>query len=430
MTEILIRLTPRLFAAAGPGTAARLGEGVRLEPASGPGPIVEITAGGAEMPVAAAEVTAALGYALGEPAVPPGGDSADVLEQWLGPRAVSEDVLVEWLTGLRRSALGEEDAYFGSVPVLVEPRYLRVLSAGATPDGRFTPAREALFPELGLPPPAFQLLRADELRPGGFLFSVAGLLLPPRLGLPEGTVLVGRTADELRAMDVAATPATHPETGRPAAIVAAEHAEMLHAAGLATWDPLGYLVACLSEALRANAYRLLTEETAREIMVSLGKAWTALTRAATEMIDVADLTAVLRDLLRDRVSILNMRLILELVLRCVTEDVPRERWMARIRAGLSRQITDRALGGAATLAVYLIDPGLEETAGTPAGAAALRRALDAERPDPRSSILTRESCREAVREALHRRFPAVTVLSDNDLTTEVGITVTGQLSAG
>ncbi|XVV17366.1 FHIPEP family type III secretion protein [Actinoplanes sp. CA-131856] len=431
MTGVLIRLTPRLFAAAGPDTVAWLGEDVRLAPtAAGPGPLVEITASGAEVPVADAETLETLAYVLGEPAVPPGADPAGLLDQWLGSRAVPEDALAEWLGHVRRSAFGEEPSSLRDVYVLVEPRYLRILSAGATPDGRFAPAREALFPDLGLPPPPFQLLRADELRPGGFMFSVAGVLLSPRLGLPEGTVLVNATPDELSALNVEAVATTHPETHRPASIVVAEHAGMLEAAGLITWDPLGYLVACLAEALRANAHRLLTTASAGDIMLALSKAWAALVRAADEFLPVGDLVAVLQDLLRDRVSILNMRLILELMLRCATEDVPREQWMARIRAGLSRQITARALGGAATLAVHLVDPALEEIAGTPAGAGELRRALDRERPGPGSSVLTRESCREAVREALHRRFPAVTVLSDNDLTTDVGITVTGRLSAG
>ncbi|MFF5081403.1 FHIPEP family type III secretion protein [Actinoplanes sp. NPDC000266] len=431
MTGVLIRLTPRLFAAAGPGAAARLGEGVRLAPAAaGPGPLIEITAGGAEVPVAAAEALETLGYVLGEPAVPPGADPAGVLDRWLGPRPVPEEALAEWLGHVHRAAFGAEPSLLDGVYVLVEPRYLRVLSAGVTPDGRFAPAREALFPELGLPPPPFELLRAGELRPGGFMFSVAGVMLAPRLGLPEGTVLVNGTPDELTRLNVAATATIHPETRRPASIVAAGHAEMLEAAGLTTWDPLGYLVACLAEALRANAHRLLTARSAGEIMHSLGNAWAALIRAADEFLAVDDLIAVLQDLLRDRVSILNMRLILELTLRCITEEVPREQWMSRIRAGLSRQITAGAQGGAATLAVHLIDPGLEEAAGTPEGAAELRRALDRVRPGPRPVVLTRESCREAVREALHRRFPDVTVLSDNDLTTDAGLTVSGQLSAG
>src|SRR6185437_16212052 len=98
-------------------------------------------------------------------------------------------------------------------------------------------------------------------------------------------------------------------------IVAKDHQGLLEDVGLTVWDPFGYFILVLGTAIRRNAFTLMTATSADAMMGQLGRAFPAIRDAVSGygMHDV--LTATLRELLRDRVSIRNLRRIAELLVR-------------------------------------------------------------------------------------------------------------------
>jgi type III secretion protein V len=318
---------------------------------------------------------------------------------------------------------------------LVDPAYLRTLTTTAGQD-LFPFMREGLFQELGVHLPSFRVHRDPSLRAGGFAFRLAGAEVPPRIGLAEGTLLVNDTAEQLALLGITGRPTLNPATGHPAAIVPADHAAQLDALGYTTWTPPGHLVLCFADALRRYAYRYVTEELVDRVLALFRRFWPDLVDCVDALLTRAELTGLLRELVREQVSIRNVRRIMELLLRCATEGVPAEERLAVVRSGLAEQITAKAARGTSTVVVYLLDPALERavTDGVePDARVRLRRALAQEMAHlpPTAQvpvILTQDDCRGPVRDALLPQFPRLSVLGHRDLTPDVNVQPVARVS--
>jgi type III secretion protein V len=264
---------------------------------------------------------------------------------------------------------------------------------------------------------------------------------PSRIGLTKGTVLVDDTVERLALMNVAAQATTLPETGRPAAVVAAEHGEILEAAGLTTWDPLKYLALSLTGTLRSQAHTLLTLSVAARMLDDLGNMFPLVADAARSYLPPGLLMAVLRDLLRDGVSVRNLRRIVELILRYVMEREPSpdpdggpedgpDGCVAFVRAGLADHIASKAARGSGTIVVFLLSQELEDAVAEEFRAPASDRseevadrlgaALEAElayrsRAAELPVVLTQDDRQVPVRTVLRHRLPRLTVLGYSDI---------------
>jgi flagellar biosynthesis component FlhA len=333
-----------------------------------------------------------------------------------------------------------------TVDLVVDPAYLRALTT-EDPDldsGRITAVRDELFMDLGLLLPDCHVRFDPSLRPGGFAFRFHGVRTIPRIGLSPETVLVNDTPERLRLMNVEAEPTVDPATGRPAAIVARDRGELLEAAGLTTWDALGYLLLTFKAALQQNAHVLMTADLASRMVKNLGSAFPALT--SHDYVAPEVLAPILRELLLDGVSIRNLRLIMELLLRYETalEDVHKGDRVTFVRAGLSAQIAFKAARNTATIVAYLIDPALEDAlieqhrkatddASDDAPAERLCAALQAELAYLPSTaqvpvVLTRDEVRRPLRAALRYQFPQITVLGYGDLPSQYNVQPVARIS--
>ncbi len=152
------------------------------------------------------------------------------------------------------------------------------------------------------------------------------------------------------------------------------------------------------------------------------------------------LTDVLRRLVEERISVRDLRSILESLSTAATSEKDPLNLTEYVRSQLRRAITFRLTGGAGHLGVILLDALLEETVRraitrTPAGAflalpphasrdvlASLKRALACERAAPGPNvILTQPDVRRFVRKLIESDLPDVFVVTYAELLPEVAL---------
>lgn len=341
----------------------------------------------------------------------------------LGGRDDEQDALEELIAERARP----------SIDLFIDPAYLQALTIDTDRSDQFPFMREGLFLELGLPLPAFRLRLDPTLRSGGFAFGINDVRLMPRIGLSPGTIMVNDTPDRLRLMNVDAQATTNPASRQPYSVTNIEYKPMLTAAGLATWDPLEYLILAFAAAIRRHARCLVTKGVTARLIESLAPVFPALTGAAGEIIPDAVITRVLRDLMTDRLSIRNLPLIFELLLHYETDKDVRGHCdrVTYVRSGLGDAVAYKVARSTSTLVVYLIHPALEQAfrgaadvvqtrTGNDEAIAALRAAFSDELSQipPTAhmpSILTDDDARVAVRAALRPQFPEIVVLGYRDI---------------
>jgi flagellar biosynthesis component FlhA len=334
-----------------------------------------------------------------------------------------------------------------SVDILVDPAYLRVLSA-QDPDGELFPfMREGMFFELGLPLPRFHLLPDPSLRERAFAFRINAVRTFPRIGLPLDTILVNDTPERLPLWSVDGDPTLNPATNQPGALVAHEHKESLEAVGLTTWDAFGFLILSFATALRQTAHALMTRDVADGMLRQLGLAFPFLESAARSHSPPSVLAPVLRELLFNGVPIRNLRRIVELLLQYESigaSDNGRRGLLPFIRAGLADVIASKAARGTGTVVVYLLDPELEAavadhgdgvvpTASDDFLAERLSAAVRAELFNlPATAqvpaLLTQDELRGPLRALLCGEFPRMTVLGYGDLPSDYNIQPVARIS--
>ena len=294
--------------------------------------------------------------------------------------------------------------------------------------GMFTFLRDGLFEELGMPFPALRFVVAPDQRPDTFAVQINDSVSVPLVVLQPNQVMVNDTADRLKLMDLAGGPTSNPATGHPNAVIDAASEARAEAAHLTTWNQMGHLVLCLAECLRQNLWTTIDRAGTRRQLQQLEGAFPALVESVRRGRTDEELTALLRELVRERVSVQNLRAILESV---VDQDLATERSagnvdrVARTRIALGPAIAYKAARGTGTLVVYLVDAQIARlTAGSATAlaphadsiVAALRSEL-AHLPETAQvpCLLTSIESRAALQRVIATEYPRMTVLAHEEL---------------
>ena len=326
------------------------------------------------------------------------------------------------------------------VEIRVPAGYLRTMTESADlqtdEQGKLAYLRDALFLEFGLPLPEFRIVMDDDLAPYGIQFTLNSLRMCPLLGIPPGHVLVNDATDRVRERGFDASPATNPATGQAACLARAESNEALQRAGWTTWDPLDYLVLALAATLRQQMRCLVNTDRVAGSLKELELEVPALLKTAASAVPVPSLTAVLRNLVNEGVSVRNLRRILERLLDStdpflVTESVapPAVSDLAGltsfVRRDLRQQVAHQYSGRTNTLVCCLTDPGIEELFGrgrmatdeeVDAVTAAIVEELARLPPNvPVPPLLTVSDTRDRVAAAVAAELPGLRVLSYEEI---------------
>ena len=284
-------------------------------------------------------------------------------------------------------------------------------------------------------------VRGDEVRPGLFaatqrirerIFSELGVPLPPcrvrvSPALPQRHAVISLFEVPARVLNIAA------DTPNAAAI------EQLDGT-------------CLG-LLRARASDFVGIAETQALLDQLEQIAPALVRQTIpKPLTVSMLADVLRRLVEERVSVRDMRAILEALSIVGNTEKDPLNLAEFVRGQLRRATTYRLTGGRPELAVYLLDPGIEEAirhaiTRTAAGSfltlapaagrdivAAVRRALatptnTAEKPAPSGLVvLTQPDIRRFVRKLVEVDLPELTVVSFAELLPEISLRPLGKAS--
>jgi flagellar biosynthesis protein FlhA len=322
---------------------------------------------------------------------------------------------------------------------MVEP------TRGGTLLDRVGALRQQLAKETGVVMPPIHVCDNLQLPPGAYRVLVSGN------PIGEGICRTGR----LLAIDATGSSppldgekTLDPTFGMPAIWIAPRDKEMAEALGYAVVDHATIVATHLGELLRTNAHRLLGRQEAQHLLEVLARTAPKLVDdVVPNLLSLGDMVRVLKNLVREGVSIRDLRTILESLaeLSAQTKDV--EQLTELVRERLSPHITSRVKGADGSVAALTLDPRLEEMLrrslrdiATGAGGALdpeMLRGLTAtaERSMAKFAaaqaaplVITSPDLRRYVRAIFERKLPQMSVVSFREIDPSVSLRVLDRLA--
>jgi len=268
------------------------------------------------------------------------------------------------------AAAGRETAAAAEGPAPVAPVCLE-LSAGLEPLARpgtaagdalraaLAAARDAAASATGVPIPAVDVRAAPERSDDSYRIRLYDV--PFGTGrLPPDRVLALGSAAARGAIGEAVEPTVIDWSGRAAAWIPRERAAAAHAAGCATLEPPEVLGEHLRVVLVRHAAQLLGHQEVQDLLDRLEETAPALVRAVTpKPLPLERLVALLKILVEERISIRDLRRVLESAVQHGAEKDP-YLLAERVRADLKRTITTALTGGEPRIRVLLVAPEVED----------------------------------------------------------------------
>jgi type III secretion protein V len=352
----------------------------------------------------------------------------------------------------RRAARPEPDAFVPMVtPVAVEATPALLEELGPGEDGRFLARevpdiRNALFAELGVRVPPIRLRPAEGAGRG---YAVRLSEVPVARGeLPVDRVFAAESPERLAQLGVAGEPTVHPGSGHAGLWVAAAEAPRLREAGVVLLDGPSFVSLHVLVVLRRNAQEFVGIQEVQAMLDQMEKTHPALVREVVpKLLSIHLLTDVLRRLVEEQVSIRDLRSILGALADWARAEKDPIQLAEHVRSSLRRAISHRLSGGRGSLAVYLLDPLIEDAVKTaiqrlPTGSylaldpdlaqdilAAIRREVEGLPPTAqRPVILTSMEIRRFVKRLCELEFPDLQVVSYQELSPDLQIQPVARIS--
>lgn len=311
--------------------------------------------------------------------------------------------------------------------------------------------RDWIFQELGVHFPGVKV-RGDApyLEDNTYMIylnevpAATGIVHPGRLFTAEGL-------EQLLLIGVQGIPGQHPTGERKGLWITPEDAERVPAAPGALVGPDEYIAVHLAHVLRRRVDDLLGIQDVQNVLDLMEQqGYEALVKSVVpKLVSVQRLTDVLRRLLREDISIRNMRAVLEALAEWASFENDPVYLTEYVRMNLKQYIGFKFSGGKPVLSVHLLDPGIEQAVqgGIQQSASgsslaldptvsqgileAFRRALGGQRRTPqRPVVLTQMEVRYFVKRLLEFEFPNVVVLSFQELPSELQIQPVGRIALG
>ncbi len=303
---------------------------------------------------------------------------------------------------------------------------------------RITGIRKQFALEMGLVGPPLRIRDNLELKPGDYQVLLKGV------SIATGSLMVGH----LLAMDpgnvtekVKGIPTKEPAFGLDAMWISANDKDKANYAGYTVVDLSTVVATHLTEVIRANTSELLGRQELQTLLDGLKQtAPKVIEDLIPGLLPVGTVLKVLKNLLREGVSIRDLRTILEAMAEMASYQKDANLLTEHVRTSLSRTITKKLVGFDGQLTLLTLDKGVEETiaSGIIQTDQGPQLSLDpefvrqfiSELNDQASQLLQETSqavvlcsplIRMHVKQLVDRFIPNVTVLSHNELTPTVNI---------
>ncbi|MBU4484427.1 type III secretion system export apparatus subunit SctV [bacterium] len=221
--------------------------------------------------------------------------------------------------------------------------------------------RHGLYYELGVNFPGIQVRgQTVDMEPDQYVININEVPVA-RGKIYEGHILVGEPLEQLSLFNIGGVETIHPIDGSVVTWVSKEYKEVAQQAGFRMWDVSEYLILHLSYILRRNAHEFLGLQEVQNILNELEKTHPALVKELVpKVITLLQLSEIFQRLVQEDVAIRDLKNIFSTLAQW--GEIERDTLMLteHIRAGLKRYVTHKFAGPGNSLAVYLLDPGIED----------------------------------------------------------------------
>lgn len=324
--------------------------------------------------------------------------------------------------------------------------------------GKVKAMMEGIYYELGILCPIVQFQSEHSLPPHHFRLGWNDIIFPPQRGLAEDELLVNDTVDRLKLQKIEGKVALNPADGKEWAIIAVKDRESALKAGLTTYNFLGHFILVLSSQIIKHASAFVNRLFLDLQLYRMEDKFPATVAEVQQRLSKDLLVQILRELVREEISIRNLRLIFDYLCQLQPDLVqanmsqyiifdvhgaaiisPRSRradlavyeYVNMVRAQLKKEISYKFTRGATTLVVYLMDTEVEAKFSRSEGLSqneveGLIRSVKREmfstyRSYSHPIILTTMEARYPLRKVLTSSFPEITVLSYQELSPNMNI---------
>ena len=221
--------------------------------------------------------------------------------------------------------------------------------------------RHGLYYELGVNFPGVQVRGQNiDMDPEAYVVNINEV--PVAKGrIYQGHILVGESIEQLSLFNITGQETVHPIDGSIVTWIPEENKDVATQAGFRMWDTAEYLILHLSHVLRRHAHEFLGVQEVQNIIAELEKSHPALVKEIIpKVISVLQLTEILQRLVQEDIAIRDLKNIFSTLAQWGEVERDTVALTEHVRAGLKRYITYKYAGQSGTLAVYLMDPEIEE----------------------------------------------------------------------
>ena len=303
---------------------------------------------------------------------------------------------------------------------------------------RITGIRKQFAMEMGIVVPPLRIRDNLELKPGDYQVLLKGI------AIAQGSLMVGH----LMAMDpgnvterVKGIPTKEPAFGLDALWISSSDKDQANYAGYTVVDLSTVIATHLTEVIRQNSADILGRQELQTLLDGVkATAPKVIEDLIPNMLTVGSVLKVLKNLLKEGVSIRDLKTILESMAEMAPHQKDPNLLTEHVRTSLARTITKKLVGFDGQLTLLTLDKNVEETiaAGIIQTDQGAQLSLDpefvrqfvSELNEQAAQMLTETSqavvlcsplIRTHVKQLVDRFIPNITVLSHNELTPSVNI---------
>jgi flagellar biosynthesis protein FlhA len=320
-------------------------------------------------------------------------------------------------------------------------------SMGGTLVERITGLRKQVASELGVVIPPVHIRDNLRLEPGKYRFLLLGTEIAA--GVTRGGKLLAMDPSG-SAPAIAGEPTTDPTFGTPARWIASRDRELAEALGYTVVDHATIIATHLAEVARSNADQILGRVELQALLDVFSKNTPKLADdLVPNLLSFGEVLKVMRNLLRESVSIRDLRTLLEALLEAAPTTRDPEQLTELVRQKMARQLTAAYRGPDGSLSTLILDPAVEamfrrslsEIAAGTGGALDPRKAQElGDKLEAGVSrmqtlglapcLITSPELRRYIRAFAERRCPQLGVLSFREMEPSVGIKPIESISFG
>ncbi|HPQ81242.1 MAG TPA: type III secretion system export apparatus subunit SctV, partial [bacterium] len=221
--------------------------------------------------------------------------------------------------------------------------------------------RHGLYYELGVNFPGIQVRgQTVDMEPEAYVININEV--PVAQGrVMKGHILVGEPLEQLGLFNITGTEAIHPIDGSVVTWISEEYKDVATQAGFRMWDVAEYLILHLSYVLRKHSHEFLGLQEVQTMLAELEKSHPALVKELIpKVITLLQLSEIFQRLVQEDVAIRDLKSIFSTLAQWGEIERDTLTLTEHVRAGLKRYITHKYAGSQNTLAVYLLDPEIED----------------------------------------------------------------------